>query len=153
MLARPPTDPLQPSTYPLQILYSSPTDSLHTVSLLQTFWKPCRKHYRPFSTPSTTSTPSTAPLGCPWRGQVSSSGGSGASETPCESLQPSTSPLPILYNSHTDSLHTVASYRPSRSLPRSITDPLQALYNLYTLYSTIGLAGAQASEQQRRQRC
>ena len=42
-------------TTPLQTLYSSLyssyTDSLHTVSLLQTFWKPSTKHYRPFAGP------------------------------------------------------------------------------------------------------
>ena len=67
------------------------------------------------------------------------------------------SPLHTLYRFSTTPIQTLyilsAFYRPPGSLPQSITDPFQALYNLYTLYSPMGLAGARASEQQRRQRC
>ena len=94
------------------------------------------------------------------RKQVSSIGGSAAGETLCTFLAPYTDSLQPLYRlstvRSTAPIQTLyipsAFYRPSGSLPQSITDPLQALYKLYSLYSPVEPPRAQASEQQRRQR-
>ena len=93
-------------------------------NLLEAF----HKALQTLSRPSTTSTPSTAPLGWPGRGQVSSSGGSGASETPYGSST-------ALYIPSTDSLqfalqlpYRLSTYRqPSTDLLKAFRKALQTL--------------------------